>query len=419
VSGRVVDERGEPVEGATIRTDVPLADVPAPTDADGRFELTRLHAQPLRISTGSYGLLHGAEATVDGTYGDVSDVVLAVVRGGRIDGTVAWPDGAPAEDFRVTAHGPSTRTTIDSGDFELRGLAEGRYHVEAHASRDGVHFQAAADDVPLGSELALVLVRSTGAELQGTVVDAAGEPVADFQILATRSDISAGRSADGSAGGFRLTGLEPGPWKLAIHGEGYRRLRQEVEVGATNAPLRIELVAATRIRGTVVDPSGVPVAGATVVEAQLASLLRPGAPPGSTTDARGAFDVEANAERVELVAASVGFAASAPVAFALGPGESAESVVLVLRDACRVEGRVLDENGRPVPHARVMASDASLTPPGFLGTREANADGDFVFDALPPGNVQLFTSRMEPSRASAAVTVESSAGQVTRAELRF
>jgi hypothetical protein len=81
VSGRVVDERGEPVEGATIRTDVPLADVPAPTDADGRFELTRLHARPMRISTGPYGLLHGAEATVDATYGDVSDVVLAVVRG--------------------------------------------------------------------------------------------------------------------------------------------------------------------------------------------------------------------------------------------------------------------------------------------------------------------------------------------------
>jgi hypothetical protein len=418
VSGRVVDEHGAPVARAWVRTDAELLGRPEHTDADGRFHLQSLRARPLRIWVEPYQLLRGADARLDGTR-DVSDLVLAVERGGCIAGTVAWPDGAPAQEFHVFARGANERWTFgEAGDFRVCGLAAGRHRIEVEAERDGSSFRAAADDVAHGAELALVLTPAEGAALDGTVVDAAGEPVQTFVVSARCPGCGAARSTSGKAGRFRLTGLEPGRWKVSIQEAGYQLAERELEVGASDETLEVVLLAAGRIRGRVLEPSGAPIAGATLAEAPRALFVIVGE-PGRTTDAGGAFDVAASAPRVELTASAGGFAPSAPVAVELAPGETVVDVVLVLREPCRLEGRVLDAQGRPVPFARVLAAEAAFSPPAnALGHRDADADGAFVFDALPAGDVHLTATRTAPAQAATA-TVELVPGEVTRVELRL
>jgi hypothetical protein len=424
ISGRVIDEHGLAVAGAEISTDEDhrahaWCSRPgnAPSDAEGRFVLERMPRRVTKISVDEFDLALGAEATVDGTSGDVRGVVLSVVRGGCIEGTVFWSDHSPAELFDVSAIGVvGVFTEGQAGSFRLCGLDAGSYRVDIRAKGEGVVGTATALDVQVGAApLELVLAEERAFEAHGVVVDREGTPVRRFSLSATGpAPEYRHESADGYDGRLLLIGLAPGEWSFEVSASDYQDTRQQVVVGEGMAPLRFELMSAGRISGRVVDSADVPVADAWVGEEEDVAMLAFPAPRSDSTDADGRFVLQPTSTRARILASKRGFSPSEVQEYEVGPGETLEGIVLRLRETCRVEGRVLDEHGDPLTGVKVSSSAISS-----MGTSvDVDAHGVFELDGLPPGVALLFA--YHPQRdgmASATVTLTS--GQPASVDLRF
>jgi protocatechuate 3,4-dioxygenase beta subunit len=58
--------------------------------------------------------------------------------------------------------------------------------------------------------------------IRGQVIDGAGEPVSGALITAVREGVPSRTAVTGTAGRFRITGLEPGSYRLRAEALGYR-----------------------------------------------------------------------------------------------------------------------------------------------------------------------------------------------------
>lgn len=308
VSGRITDERGRPVAGATlrwiaVREGLSLPVVAVPTDGAGRFEVQDL---PL----GSWWV----QVTAPGR--------ARVVRPVRVRG--------PSQSVALTM-GPAA--SIDGTTAALRGTTR----------------------APLGS----VLLRATR---EGTT--AAEDPG-----VAARSDAS---------GRFRLDGLSPGTWRIEVIAEGYEAL-QRIGVTAPTTDLSLTLRALATLQVAVVDASGLPAAGASVIVS--GSGVWP--PRTATTDANGRFAMPSLPGGVYEVRASRGTDVAEPVApLWIEPGED-RSVRCTLGPGQSLSGVVTDAaSGRALPGARVaLTEDGISTAPRAAATGD---DGRFVFDGMLP-----------------------------------
>lgn len=169
ISGKVVNESGQPLAGATlfIRPVNVNTGRSSTTDSEGSFRINNL-------DPGLYSLLANAPAytpppsdpDVPATYYRIGDSVrLELVRGGVITGTVTNAAGEPVIAIRVRANmvrdskGQIPRTpsfgfleqsTDDRGIYRIYGLAPGTYLVSAGGSGAAQSFQLNAydSDVP-------------------------------------------------------------------------------------------------------------------------------------------------------------------------------------------------------------------------------------------------------------------------------
>jgi len=423
ISGRVIDEYGEPVEGVEIETDEELGlensfsghRTRAPkTDADGRFELARQSRRVTGVMTYGPDIARGARVTVDATRGDVRDLVITVVRGGCIEGVVLWSSRMPVNRFEVTADGPDGygAETGEEGHFRLCGLFEGKYRVEVHATGFDIAGSASVLEVQTGSApLQLILEETPIFDLHGEVVDGRDQPIERFKVHATRpSPVYRSERTDGDSGRFVLGRLEPGDWTIKVTADDHQPVRQRVIVGAqSSAPLRFVLLPAARIRGRVVDAANDPVADALVMDESTA-YVEDSEP--SHTDSQGQFEIEASSRLTRLVASKLGFSPSAITELELVSGDIAEGVVLRLRESCRIEGRVLDELGGPV-------SGAVVEYISVMHAVESDAMGGFELEGVPPGQFRLIASRPETPEARASAEGTLVAGVPYTVVMRF
>jgi hypothetical protein len=413
-AGRVLDEHGAPVEGADVRAEAlggrgsEHAASAAP-DADGAFELTGLPRGTWKVAPSGDGLLRGAELLVDGTRGDVRDLVLALERGGCVSGTVEWPDGRPAESFMLMAVQPGRGGggEHEDGRFEQCGIGAEPCTLIAFSREQGLEGEGRLEGVRAGqSGLRIVLDARRVFALHGTVVDVDQEPVDRFTVVASNDRGS--HSSRGKQGRFRLEGLDAGTWDIRVESDDHLGASQRVEIGARTDPLSFVLLAAGRIRGTVLDPAGRPVrAELRVTRGERARSFSDVA----RTDAAGRFDVGATSAPLVLSATCAGFAPSEPVELALAAGDGVDGIVLRLRAACRLEGRVLATDGTPVVGRRVGVSYGAE----HMGA-ETDARGHFALDELPPGPAEVFMFLDDGSSAREQVTLVAG---TTSVELRF
>lgn len=171
-------------------------------------------------------------------------------------------------------------------------------------------------------------------------------------------------------------------------------------------PALLSPAAGAWIHGRVTDPAGEGLAGARVRVFGFTSGGTMGLPgrPGTFTglvasDADGTYQVRAVPirGRYQWTARSETLGGRRGVFSTLEPG--AELIHDVVLDGeCRVRGRVVDENGRPVPHATVSA----WLPGIAFGlddelTRRVSADGEGRYDlfGLPEGDVKVSADHPE------------------------
>lgn len=247
--------------------------------------------------------------------------------------------------------------------------------------------------------------RAPEVQVEGTVhVAATGQPLAEARVF-TRDAVT---RAD-ALGRFTLRarpGQQVGSVRVYAEADGFA-YSQLVALPAEPAPLAFRLVREKRLDGRVVDPDGKPVAGALVrawvdragvardVPERL--LLAGGAGNAEIlvmrTDDRGRFSFrgvpsEGRSPTVDVFHPRFQTGRAASVA--------GSPLVVTLQPGCTVAGSVVDEQGKPVPLARVQIRRPEERGDELLDLTDA--DGRFRFGSAGPGRWDVL---VQPGRYAA------------------
>ncbi len=440
-AGRVVDTRIELTRGATVRGQVvdtegaPLADVEvwgdpgssftsnpaagrARTDEDGRFELRGLVGREQVLNAQHEEFLDGeSEALALAEGKTIEDVSIVLDAGLELSGTIHWPDGEAAVGARLTVlpvdpSGSSWRLfekarsedgsgrTARDGSFLVGGLIPGAYGLFAElAPRDGAPESAPwtvrLESVEAGStDLALTLAAPV--TYSGSAVDDAGVAVDTFLVSAERanwptwvdgSSKTVEETFPDAAGRFELDGLDAGEWTIHVRAHGHLRTedRQVVVPGVDAEPFT--LVRTARIEGVVLDPNGLPVAGAEVHAIAHATRGHTGV---EETDEEGRYVLESvGPGPIALRARSEDWAPSLEDTFDVTSGEQRDPWTLHLTQGAKLEGIVFDSDGSPDAERTIAIQS---TEGGEYYEAISDAGGRFVAEHVAPGSYQVIAT---------------------------
>ncbi len=465
VSGEVVNAADNtPVAGARVeifrRGRGTVAETT--TDSRGRYELNlpALTAADYQARVWSDGLAPATSAFFTLPGGTAVDLGQLGTRGshGAVAGTVTDVAGFPLPGMTVALDqqdvGTVARTTSGrDGSYRFDGLvADGpEYRVRALAE-DGAHmavgsawFQAGAAAETLEylvmSPVTSIWGGSAFGKVRGQVTDPAGRPVAGARVELGRDSaadllFTATTGADGryefeqvvpmngNAAGYRLQVSKEG-WVTTAQTapaddngifrvEAGRTVVADVTLHSTGGPLS----------GQVLDPTGSPVAGVTVVlhEVGKGEVARVATGVGGTYQfARVGGDAGA---RFRLVAEAPGYLKSDlaagtdlpldPVPLPTAAAGAAYDLKLVPAGAS-VTGQVLGAGGRPVAGATVTARGAL----GQTWQTETNSGGTYQFTDLIPGMAYEMTASLNGYHAALARVDAPAPGAAATLHLRL
>ncbi|MCA8948388.1 MAG: sigma-70 family RNA polymerase sigma factor [Planctomycetes bacterium] len=429
VAGVVVDPDGVPIAGALVehapfaRTDYDPS-VVAVADRDGRFAIRDLPASCL-VGARAPGYRASRLVFVNADPGAAAEVRLELARGGGcVDGVVVDPNGRPVRDAvvaigtgRITGITPGTNggdpipavvsTDLD-GRFAAVGIAAGTQPVRA-AADDYAPWEGECE-VTADATVALRITLGVATGLFGSVLDAAGAPIAGADVsIGDRRLLSRRQTTSAHDGTFALGGLAAGPHVLVVEHDSAGRA--EIEI-ATNphAPTEcaVRLSRGFELRGRVVDEAGQPLADTYI---SCRTLELPLWSQFARTESSGEFAL-ANCPTDRAL--SIDFSASGyaklfrhDVRATNGPLEV--TLQRLPPSTSRITGRVLDPDGNPV--ANVSCSAFRREPRG--GHYEnTQPDGAFELGPMPPGTWEVTVStadfpgwRSEPLEVAADQTL--------------
>lgn len=450
VRGRVLDEKNEPVDGASLmlEPDDRAGSSHFTTAKDGSFEIGGLRARAFTLRGSHPGFLPSTSTHAALSEGELREgLELHLAHGLSISGRLTWPDGAPAGKAKVEIASdviesaqewyddarPGVVTTTDDGRFTAGGLEPGAYTLCARALRkvtngsdaspttkDGEtrlggrergvalkrHVAAGADDIEL--------VLGRGLTLLGRVVDERGEPRTEFSVRIVNpaddpqpydrlGDLRWFRASDGS---FAFDSLLTGRWDVDASVRGAHSASERVTLPQSSGPITLVVPRSVVVQGRVLDSAGNLARGVTV---DLRSV-EPASPAGwrnsidrsTSTNSEGRFQFDDLIPRAfELKARARDFAPSAPARVEPVDGRIPE-ITLRLRAPSRIEGRALRPDGEPDAGARFEATPSLDDEMGARSTNvRADAQGHFVMSPLAPGRWHV--SRVLSTEESALV----------------
>jgi protocatechuate 3,4-dioxygenase beta subunit len=318
ISGRVINQRGEPVMCANVRLLTRGREPVVATDAEGRFEFAGLPAGRYGLETtkilhltGRYGSERsGAPSTrialADGR--TLRDLDILLPTGSAIMGTVVDEAGEPVAGvmvralrprgptdsrFASSAFGAAAQRTDDRGRFRLFGLPPGTYFVAA-ATNSGIGTAAAGEGWPAtlypgttDAALASALRIDAGRDLSGIDItlgpppaarvtgfafDADGQPARGVLLGASQRTgvllLEPRTATAGPDGAFAFPSVPPGEYVLqttgpigglafAVLGRAFQFGMAYVTVGDTDPPpVTVRAGRGSVVEGRVVAESG-------------------------------------------------------------------------------------------------------------------------------------------------------------------
>lgn len=368
-------------------------------DRDGRVDLPRFAGERLAVTwfeTGTAALgtrmlempERQATLTLEASAGAPRQVRIVDTEGRALAGLLlragpqAWPVGL----------------TDEQGALQLRGWPE--HGLELRVTDPHGFSTSRVGGAPEGRPVTVKVEGSS--PFSGRVYDAeSGRPLAGALIWLPADPGSLVRS--GVDGRFQHRAPEPGTFWLEAVAPGYLSKRIPVSPAGMRSDrgLAIALTRAGRIRGQVVDPKGVPVAGAWVD----AELENPGDRPpssgieavgdGGTSDPGGAFELRRLRPGMgyTLRVQRPGYLTT--TASAMAPNLSLK---ITLQPPPRAFGQVRDLQGLPVAGAEVNVAPKaprSRSLPDETAVLHAATDehGLFAFAEMPAAEVDLVVSK--------------------------
>ncbi len=256
-------------------------------DAEGRFEL-------LGLVPGDYHVQcdPGAAFDVHVAADEIAELVIQQRDDPRLTGRITDHLGAPLARVRVKAVwtvlrdgaerqlSSNTRHSDERGDYVLEVNSPGNVDVVATAPGGSRVSRPARLD---WNRHEIVDIAFPGGRITGRIMDDDGRPLPGARVLVGREPVSVPAGEDGR---FVVNHLAPGEHVLSAGLQGYRGATATVSLGAGTDVEDLRLVLegeyGARLSGTVLTPSGVPVADGTYV-----NLLRPGGGLAGRTDLLG------------------------------------------------------------------------------------------------------------------------------------
>jgi protocatechuate 3,4-dioxygenase beta subunit len=431
----------------------------ARTDANGRCTLNALGEGAFVVLVSNKDFAPYASDPLQSKPDGDLEHRAELLHGGAVEVHVVDADGKPVADARVDHAAPGgdndTRSTDGAGSVLFEQLAPGNHRFRlastgggrggfARGRRNpgdggpgagGAGAGAESDwqqlDVADGQRLSLQLARTPMATLSGTVREngvplanariallegtgdaaATGDPTRDAVVRMTEAFGGGRNGRTDDDGRYSLKDLKPGEHRLRVtHSDRSMPTVVRVSLRAGDNVQDVDLDAAL-LRGTVKDPQGRPVAGATVrvaaaagaddlgLDGVIPGLQIPGG--GGRTEARtggdGRFELRGVQGGVPLIvrAQAKGFAggASAPVAVAPGSTRDGVDVQLAIGGAVRVRAST-DQ-----PFASVTATMQGDEGKGVAPAFAMLANGTAVLEGLKPGRWQVSLRTMRGPRA--------------------
>lgn len=272
LSGRVVDDAGHAVSGASVsvrpENDDSVEAWSVSTGDDGAFAFDTLLTGMQRLAVSATGFEPTTRRSVPTAAGDTLRIDL--LRTCTLAGHVRVADGISLDGATVVVAGSGVwpprqiRVSAD-GAFQISDVPGGVYELRAHAGtlvaepREGILLDP-------GQRVDVDLLLAEGRALRGSVIDADGDaPLANVEVLVTEDALSFAPRAvrTNAAGEFVVEGLRDREHALSVRADGFVSV-----IGQRERPrgdlIRIGLRRAATISGTVVDARGNPVRGAQV-----------------------------------------------------------------------------------------------------------------------------------------------------------
>jgi protocatechuate 3,4-dioxygenase beta subunit len=413
--GRVVDTNNAPVAGAEVRVsaDTVLSGNVrrVAADAKGEFAMAGLPRRLMYVMAASEGAT-SQTLPIDLSHED-APVELRLDRGAELVGVVVDSKGAPVPEARVEVErtrrddpnetvasrlrGKDSTIAGTDGSFKITGLDKGTYLARAIRPGSSSDLLHARLGTPIETGAPAKVVVDDLSTLTGKVVFPDGKPVTRFAVRLGTAPLE--WFSDGS---FEVDDVPTGKNFVQISGLDFVAHRMpDVVVAATPTDLGTITVQPGRvISGIVVDKSGRPVAGASVVLGREihsdGTTLMQYTDPRMTeaiTRADGRFTIRGAGTNMQQIAADHDRVGRS-VMTTLPPSTTDSELTLTLLQPGVVQGFVrLD--GKPAEALVVLratnASDTRLTV-------RTGLDGSYRFDRVAPDRYSQITVRIAARR---------------------
>ncbi|MFL5357906.1 carboxypeptidase regulatory-like domain-containing protein [Archangium sp.] len=375
------------------------------TDSEGRFSLEELEEDTYALwADGSFGTVLREDVPA-GSEG----VELRVGPGMRFSGHVQDENGNPIEGALVTVllAGPGRYfdTLSDArGDWRLGTLPVGLYALVVTHAGFLPEYDNVSDELA-SSELKVTLYRPL--RLFGRVLRE-GRPVAGARVRARGNQPERETSTD-AQGRFTFEGLRPDTYQVSATQAELDAIRSVLlEPGREAADVLLELGTGARLKGTVRDAAGHPIADATVEV--MVELLPEGENLENTalTASDGTYllgPVPAGEYRLRAAARRY---ADSHAGHTLREGLN--TLDFTLDSALLIEGRVRDAAGQPLPGVTLeLDEEGTGEEPGpGVDATTSDEEGTFVLVAEHPVNHRLHVHDGEHLSMSQTVRAPSS-----------
>ncbi len=445
---KVKDEAGVAVAGAKVSGQSGPSWASAVTAPDGTARLESLSIGQVQVRVEAEGYAPATTGDVTIAAGGTVEKAFVLRKGQEITGRVLEEIGSRAVGGATVVsqwwgsmgqqESPPVTTDAD-GKFTMRVPCGPGEYVQLFARKEGVgtgmggvQIQAANSGMARGAGRETELRLRAGSDIEGVVVESDGKPAAGATVVYANSignkswaQLSATTDAEGRFSLPTPPGMaKESQYQLGARGKG-AGIGFAVVLG--NKPgVRIRLAGGGIVMGTVKDGKGQPVEGA-LVSVQYDWSRRSAPVPGlegnpwqygqlmndprlsspfSTSDAEGRYRVEDVPLGNYQVAATWGLdkaVGGQPLQIRAG---ATETVDLTFGAGKRIEGVVLDAEGKPVAGASVSGGEAQPKPGRNTYVEDrTDTDGRFVLRNLEAErwNVNVyavgFTAESRPSVA--------------------